>query len=887
MNAQYMLTAPRVTDTFFNASGMIITSADMLTPPKSEESVNPGDDLSFGGCVIPTVEFEMRDPGDAVSELTGKSLIWYKNILTEKLYEKKFVMNNRVKMVAWNPNATIPKNKAYIVSSQSPFISIYNTETMEPITTVPDFAATAPEAMVVDSFTLYALYSTEPYVAKYNLGFSGDAPVLQTTPTLNAYNIEQIKDMCKRHYCLFRAASGGFCETVLERKNERPVAVVGSHYTEHKVGYFTADKPEKVNGGKVRVHCNGWLAKFDFVADEWLDGLEYPMTLKALIGKLCDQAGIVFNESDFPNQDYSIQRNFVSTGLSALQVLRWAAELAGSFAWLDSSGNLNLGWYEAVDVTLSSSSYMSITTGEFDTLPVDRFQIRVVENDIGVIVPPNDPGDNAYVIEDNPLAYTETDAELRPAVEALYERIEGLTYKPFELKTFQNPYIRAGSIVNVTTPSGTSFSGYVMSKSTSGGMDTLIATGNQKRELQTGDSVQQVVKQLRGSVHELDITVEGLRSTVESFEEGYVTTTTFETTVDGITLEVSKKLNEDEFGTKLRVSAEDVQIAWNAIARTIQFVDGSLQILNTELAEGEQLLVKFDEIASHYYYKGYEVGRIGTNVFDTSEDHRGITFLLNNDGAYMAWSVQREDVPEDSAVQILYINKADEMGYMRKGVWVHDLHAGAKEENVFFSGMSGGGGVMWDGYKNHGVGPSVNLGGVCTYYLNGSTATAYTLFNRYGVDFYTSLDMHGYSIYNESDSRLKTNISETEVAAIHKIMLMDFKQFDWIESGNHEELGLIAQQIQTFFPEAVSTDENTGVLSLNTTKFVMYALKAIQELGQFIDVPMPFSNNSWEDEDTIEDKMKFIDSLPSLSVEESTIPEETLNSLRGGNPNEQ
>ena len=662
MNAQYMLTAPRVTDTFFYP-GFIITSADMVSSVKSEESVNPSDDLSFGGCVIPTVDFEMRDPGDTAKDIAGKSLVWYKNILTEQFTEKKLIVSNKVKMVAWNPQGSLNGNRAYVVSSTTPFVSIYDTDTMALLETVPDFTDTAPESLVVDGLSMYALYSKEPYVAEYNLSLNGDEPVLQATPTLSAYNIEQIKGMCQNRYCVCRSSSTGFTETRIDTKNGRPIAVVGLTYTEEKIGYFTAEKPEKVNGGKIKVRCNGWLKKFDVVVDQWLDGLTYPLTLKALVQSVCGKVGVTFVDSTFPNQDYPIQKNFVSVGLTALQALRWAAELAGSFAWMDANGNLNFGWYEPVDVTLESSAYMSITTAEYETLPIDRFQIRVVENDIGVITPPNAVGDNAYVIQDNPLAYTETDAELRPAVEALYARIEGLTYRPFELRTFQNPYIKAGSLINVAMPNGTVFTGYVMEKSTSGGMDTLIATGGQKRELQT-DAVHQEIQQVRGTIHKLDMTVEGLRSTVESFGDNYVSTTTFETTVkglrsevsttvntalegyvsndaldetveqlekdtaenlenslksyvltstfnqtvDGITLEVGKKFNsadfDTEFSTKLRVSAEDVQIAWNSIDRTVQFIDGSLQILNTDLPEDQQLLVKFDEVASHYYYKG-------------------------------------------------------------------------------------------------------------------------------------------------------------------------------------------------------------------------------------------------------------------------------------------
>lgn len=866
MNAQYMLTAPRVTDTFFGV-GVTITSADMISTVKSEESVNPGDDLSFGGCVIPTAEFEMRDPGDTVSEIAGRSFVWYKNILTERFTEKKLAVSAKVKMVAWNPNDKINPNMAYVVSATTPFVTIYNADTMKQVATIPDFCNVAPESLVMDGFTLYALYSTEPYVAKYTLGFDGDAPVLQDTPELSAYNIEQIKGMCANRKCLCRAASGGFCETLVETKNGRAIAVSGAIYTEHKIGYYIADKPEKVNGGKIKVHCNGWLSKFDIVVDEWLESLEYPITLKALITKLCGKAGVIFNNSDFPNQDYPVQRNFVSSGVSALQVLRWAVELAGSFAWMDGDGSLNLGWYEPVDVTIDKSAYMSITTGEYDTLPIDRFQIRVVEEDIGVIVPPDAVGDNAYVIQDNPLAYTETDAELRPAVEELYARVEGLTYRPFELKTFQNPYIKAGNTIRVVLPNGQVFKGYVMSKSTSGGMDTLVATGNQKRELQT-DSINREIRQVRGTVHKLDMTVDGLRSTVESVQGDYVSKTTFETAVDGITLEVSKKLNEDEFGTKLRVSAEDVQIAWNSIDRAIQFVDGSLQILDTEKPENEQLLVRFDETASHYYYNGYEVGRIGTNSHVADEDLRGITFQLQNQGAYMAWSVQPEEGGETTPMWMSYINKPDEMGYPGSGVYIAKLYIGTKDnEFLTFYHFDSGGGGLFDAGQQHGVGSAPGLGGVCMMYGDGANRfTSYATFNTDTIDFFADLNMNDNDILNESDARLKTNISETEAVSVHKIMMMDFKQFDWIESGNHEELGLIAQQVQKFFPEAVNVDEKTGVLSLNTTKFVMYALKAIQELAQYIEIPMPYANNSWEDEDTIEEKRAFIDALPSRVV---------------------
>ena len=59
---------------------------------------------------------------------------------------------------------------------------------------------------------------------------------------------------------------------------------------------------------------------------------------------------------------------------------------------------------------------------------------------------------------------------------------------------------------------------------------------------------------------------------------------------------------------------------------------------------------------------------------------------------------------------------------------------------------------------------------------------------------------------------------------------IDLKEFDWIQSGEHQAIGIIAQQIQSFAPELISEDASDGHLKLNTDKLVYYCIKAIQEL---------------------------------------------------------
>lgn len=94
-----------------------------------------------------------------------------------------------------------------------------------------------------------------------------------------------------------------------------------------------------------------------------------------------------------------------------------------------------------------------------------------------------------------------------------------------------------------------------------------------------------------------------------------------------------------------------------------------------------------------------------------------------------------------------------------------------------------------------------------------------------------------YWMEQKSDRRLKENITDTAVKALDKINRLKMVSFDFIESKKHEEIGLIAQEVETIVPRVVSRDpENPdGYLHIDYTAFVPYLIKAIQELNQKIE----------------------------------------------------
>lgn len=83
---------------------------------------------------------------------------------------------------------------------------------------------------------------------------------------------------------------------------------------------------------------------------------------------------------------------------------------------------------------------------------------------------------------------------------------------------------------------------------------------------------------------------------------------------------------------------------------------------------------------------------------------------------------------------------------------------------------------------------------------------------------------------SSSDRRLKENIQISGISAVDIINQMRMVSFDWKKDHTHEEVGLIAQEVQEIIPKAV-TEMKDGHLGINYLEMVPYLLKSVQELS--------------------------------------------------------
>jgi hypothetical protein len=85
--------------------------------------------------------------------------------------------------------------------------------------------------------------------------------------------------------------------------------------------------------------------------------------------------------------------------------------------------------------------------------------------------------------------------------------------------------------------------------------------------------------------------------------------------------------------------------------------------------------------------------------------------------------------------------------------------------------------------------------------------------------------------YNtSSDERLKENIADANDAG-DKIDAIQVRQYDWKADGSHQDYGMIAQELMTVAPEAVSGDpESDEMMGVDYSKLVPMLIKEVQSL---------------------------------------------------------
>lgn len=366
--------------------------------------------------------------------------------------------------------------------------------------------------------------------------------------------------------------------------------------------------------------------------------------------------------------------------------------------------------------------------------------------------------------------------------------------------------------------------------------------------------------------------ISSINKTLSNYSTTEETKSLIKQTADNITLEVNKKVNDSEFGTKIVQNFESVRIAWNANTKYIEFADAALNVYSAEEQGIDNLLMSLTHDGAWYYNNGTTIGKIGTNFWSTDNTYKGLVFDLESEAGFMCWAQKSNMSPGYYSAKLIYYTeeKAHPMG-LPPGLHFqcptyNDSTMHLTSDITTLDAGSVGSGL----YSEHNY-PMYFVNGNSMFTIDSTQFSFQTTTNSLFA-CYNNIDLGGYAILNNSDARLKTNIRPTQVEALPLMMQIELKEFDWIETGEHSEIGTIAQQLQEVLPDLVHEHPDTGRLSIKSDKVIPYLIKAIQELSSAIygDITTySLRDRGWVDPYTDEEKVAFIATTsPSKSLPE-------------------
>lgn len=335
---------------------------------------------------------------------------------------------------------------------------------------------------------------------------------------------------------------------------------------------------------------------------EWYNTLlpdkDSATTMKALRDSFFGYFGIEQADIQLVNDDMKVGKTVEPEELSGATVLNCICEINGCFGHIGRDGRFHYiyleqeiqGLYprndlypaddlyprEPKSMRIGKNLYISAQYEDFLVKTIDKLQIRKEEDDIGVIV---GNGTNAYVIQDNFLAYGKSSEELTGIANNIYEKIRGIIYRPFSADCKGNPCIEVGDAVRLPTRYEI-IESYVLKRTLKGIQalrDDYEAAGEEYRSTQV-NSVHKSIIQLKGKTNVLTRTIEETNSKIVDVENGL--SSEIKQTATDIRAEVKNTV--DGLSSSIYQNAESIATE----VKRANEAEGNLSTKITQTAEG-------------------------------------------------------------------------------------------------------------------------------------------------------------------------------------------------------------------------------------------------------------------------------------------------------------
>ena len=199
----------------------------------------------------------------------------------------------------------------------------------------------------------------------------------------------------------------------------------------------------------------------------WYKNLTFPITLGVLRRSLLSYINLAYVDSDLPNDNVVINKQYNPETLQSLVVLKSLCQINGCFGIINRDGLFEFRYlkqtvnavfpsihlFPSTNLFPGGSSqspyanaeimgyYRLVEYQDFEVKPVDKVTIRQKEDDPGVTF---GSGENNYIIQANMFTYGLSNEVLAQIAQEVYFKVQNITYYPYISNNNGLPYAECG-----------------------------------------------------------------------------------------------------------------------------------------------------------------------------------------------------------------------------------------------------------------------------------------------------------------------------------------------------------------------------------------------------------------------------------------------------------
>lgn len=423
------------------------------------------------------------------------------------------------------------------------------------------------------------------------------------------------------------------------------------------VGHFTMEEPTRPSANRYKIVAYDRVSWLDKDLSDWLLSLEgWPYSIDNLADMVCSECGLRIVPIALDNGGYLVQK-FIGQGITGRRIMQWVAQATGTFCRATPDGYIEFARYEQSEHSLYPRDVFKMELADYETAHIDRVQIQLTEDDIGIIYP--DVEGVTYHVTGNYLL-TDTDpVELETVAQNLYEILRWSYYTPGKITMPHNPDIKPGDIIEVHDRNEKLAYLYVMSKTIKGQKDTLECTGSISRESSTVVH-EESFKAVNSKIFEIRKNVDGL----------YAKAAETETRIEENRAYTDQKITEVTITAEgLASTVEDVREAVDGVESQISSIQQIAESISLRVGNIEDNGV--DKVSTEFGLtvngSAVVIARTGAEL-ENRLDETGM-YVVRNDGTVVMQAAADGVIAQNLNVR----GYLDIFGMLRKQAWTDEF----------------------------------------------------------------------------------------------------------------------------------------------------------------------------------------------------------------------